>query len=226
MDCKLCISHLEKAYHRLVVALGHVASTLSCNPHNYTVHLISLFLFLLFLSFTKGKKLSAHIDRTVDEMHWPPGSNHQDTQEPLPKSAATTSSSKSGFHELKSVSPSSGKKSDDTDSEDGDVLSLENERCCREKNSFDLSVLIGEAHSLIRFSLFHRVPPESDSQDLAALPLSDSSSDTSEDECPDGKPIEIELVQERKGSHEDVGVKPPKISNILQPQHQTVTMEY
>lgn len=185
------------------------------------------YLFVSY-SFKKGKKLSASIDRTVDEMHWPPGSNHRDTPAPSPKLAATASSSKAGFYELKSASPLSGKKDDDTDSED-DTVPLDNERFYHQKNSFDLSVLIGEAHSFIRFSLFDRVPPESDSKDLAALPLSDSSSDTSEDEHPSSGQREMESgekLQERKGSHEDVMVKPPKISNTLQPQHQSVTMEY
>ena len=83
--------------------------------------------------------------------------------------AATASPSKTGFYELKSASPLSEKKDDGTDSEEDAVL-LENKM---QKNSFDISVLIGDAHSLIRFSPFHRVPPKSDSKDLASLPLSD-----------------------------------------------------
>ena len=162
-------------------------------------------------------------------MRWPPGSTRQATQASLCQPAASaTASSKAGFYELKSVSPSSGKKDDGTDSED-DAVPSENESRYHERNSFDLSVLIGDAHSLIRFSLFHRVPSESDGQDLAALSLSDSSSDTSEDEHTNGEQKEMESsekIQERKGSHEDVKVKPPKMSNIVQPQHQTVTMEY
>ena len=87
-----------------------------------------------------------------------------------------------------------------------------------QKNSFDCSVLIVDAHSLTRLSLFHRVTPESDSRDLAALPLSDSSSDTSENEQPGSEQRELESgekIQEKlKGSHEDIMVKPPKISSL------------
>lgn len=103
-------------------------------------------------------------------MHWPPGSNHQDTQAPSPNLAATASPSKTGLYELKSASPLSEKKDDDTDSEE-DAVPLENKM---QKNSFDnISVLISDVHSLIRFSPFHCVPPKTDSKDLASLPLSD-----------------------------------------------------
>lgn len=83
--------------------------------------------------------------------------------------AATASPSKTGLYELKSASPLSGKKDDDTDSEE-DAVPLENKM---QKNSFDISVLIGDAHSLVRFSPFHCVPPKTGSKDLASLPLSD-----------------------------------------------------
>ena len=93
--------------------------------------------------------MSVRINRTVSEMHWPPGSNHQDTQAPSPNLAATASPSKTGFYELKSASPLSEKKDDGTDSEEDAVL-LENKM---QKNSFDISVLIGDAQSYSIFTL-------------------------------------------------------------------------
>lgn len=163
----------------------------------------------------------------MKEMCWPPGfGRHASSEVPPPNQgpqiqSKSFSTSKATFHELKSVSL------EETDSvEDADYLDYHAKR-----NSFDLSVLIGDAHSLIRFSVYSRVPSES--EDLATAPLSDSSSSqSSEDEhLADGK-TEVKSGEkssvDKESKFEDVGVKiklPPKISNM--PKHQTtVILEY
>ena len=173
-------------------------------------------------------------------MSWPPGSGQQ-TSTPAPVIAesasylpVTSSSSKVALIELKSVSPSSGKDAEDTDSEK-DAKYLENDSHYSERNSFDLSVLISDAHSLIRFSVFNRIPSATDGRDLATAPLSDSSSDSSEDERLKSDKIGMKATEKSaggEGSHEHVEVKvklPPKIHNVsqeVQPEHHTVTLEY
>ena len=156
----------------------------------------------------------------MSELLWPPGS----TKPHQAKTATQDTSSKAGFHELKSSSESQI-KDDDTDS-DEDREYLKRKENYDNRNSHDLSVLIGDAHSRIKFSLFSRVPPESDNQDLANLPLSDSESSEDEEEEGDKGKSETGGL-----SHEDVQVKMKKISNISATetqaqQHTTVTLEY
>lgn len=125
---------------------------------------------------------------------------------------------KGGLHKSKSPSPSD-KESKSSDSEE-DTEELGNEEDYSQRNSFDLSVLIGDAHSLIRFSLYTRVHSKSEDRDLANLPLSDSSSESSDDEQADSGKTEEE-------SHGSVHVKLKKKSNVPEGQHHTtVTLEY
>ena len=82
----------------------------------------------------------------MDELVWPPGSL---ATPPATSGASHQSSpSKAGFHELKSIVSTSDEKSEDIASDnDNDSSDDESDRSTR--TSYNLSVLIGDAHSLI-----------------------------------------------------------------------------
>ena len=75
---------------------------------------------------------------------------------------------------------------------------------------FDLSVLVGDAHSLFRFTMFDRVPPK---------PVVKKGK----------KKKELTVKTDDKESHEDTQVKPkllPKVQNDPPPENLSVTIEY
>ena len=176
-------------------------------------------------------KQSVYIDRTVDELVWPPWSESTQRTTTIAPHQSSSAKVAAGFHELKSMASTSElKEAADTASEKDDELG-DNESENSKRSSFDLSVLIGDAHSLIRFSVFNRIVSESTGEDLANLPLSESSSD-SEDEHSEVDKTKMDPGKSREGEKEweDVEVKTkllPKRSNVHGHQQETsVTMEY
>ena len=75
-------------------------------------------------------------------MEWPTKSSVVESQQPAVLSQAESSSSKAALIELK---PSS---------------SVAERESTSDRSAFDFSVLVGDAHSLFRFTMFARVPPE------------------------------------------------------------------
>lgn len=148
-------------------------------------------------SFTNEKRQCVRVDRTLDKIVWPTKSNVAQTTPPAVASEASfaSTSSKAALIELKPA-----------------VSTAERDNRGGEKGatSFDLSVLIGDAHSLIRFTMYTRVPPQP--------------------KVKKGKK-EVEPSEEKpadKGSGEDVEVKAkllPKVQNEPHPETLSVTME-
>ena len=130
---------------------------------------------------------------------WLTKSSAAEYQQPLDVSPqADSSSSKAALIELKPTSSESAAESE----------------CRSEASSFDLSVLVGDAHSLFRFTMFTRVPPEPKAGKKAK------------------KKVESSEKKESFKGHEDVGVKTkllPKVPNEPQnstPENLSVTIEH
>ena len=138
------------------------------------------------------------VDRTQDKMVWAtksssaPGKSEQppatDVSLQLPSSSAEAT--------LIELKPSSSAP----ESDDGG----------QKRASYDLSVLIGDAHSLFRFTMYNRVPPEP--------------------KVKKGKrKVEPSEKKEGQGSREDIEGKTkllPKVQNDPQPGNLSVPIEY
>ena len=129
-------------------------------------------------------------------MVWPTKSNVTETQQLLDVSSQVqSSSSKAALIELKPTTSA-------VESDGG-----------RERSS-DFSVLVGDAHSLFRFTMFTRVPPEPKAAKKAK------------------KKTELSEKKKSEKSGEDVGLIPnllPKVPNEPQksiPENLSVTIEH
>lgn len=147
-------------------------------------------------SFAREKKQCARVDRTLDKMVWPMKSSVTGTQQPPDVSPLVqSSSSKAALIEIKPTT-SAAAESDDRS----------------ERSSFnDLSVLVGDAHSLFRFTMFIRVPPEPKTAKKAK------------------KKTELSEKKESEKSGEDVTKLLPKVPNEPQksiPDNLCVTIEH
>ena len=144
------------------------------------------------ISFRKEKKQHLRVDRTVDKIVWPTKSNtDKSTQPPTVTSepSPTSTSSKAALVELRPVSATT--ESDNGGGERG------------------TSVLVGDAHSLICFTMYTRVPPQP--------------------KVKRGKKEVETREKEDKVSTEEVEVKLkllPKVQNEPQPENLSVTIEY
>lgn len=150
----------------------------------------------LFLSsFRNEKKQHVRVDRTVDKIVWPTklSGDGTSTQPPAVSSepSPTSISTKAALIELRPVTESGTEG-------------------VKQGTSFNLSVLVGDAHSLIRFTMYTRVPPQPKVKKGK-------------------KEVESSEKKESKVSNEEVEVKPkllPKVQNEPQPENLSVTIEY
>ena len=135
------------------------------------------------------------VDRTLDKMTWTTNSS-SDVKTELSPSTTTDVPPDAATATLIEVKPSSSEAEGDT--------GVEKPAC------FDLPVLVGDAHSLFRFTMFDRVPPK---------PVVKKGK----------KRKELNVKTEDNGSHEDTEVKSKllsKVQNDPPPESLSVTIEY
>lgn len=145
-------------------------------------------------SFKNEKSQRARVDRTLDKIDWPTkSSNPTKTDEPPTSDVSvqvTTTSSEAVLIELTPRSVTH-------EGDDGDKMST----------YFNLPVLIGDAHSLFRFTMYTRIPPEP--------------------KMKKGKK-KVQPSEKKGEASQDVEVKTkllPKVQNEPQPENLSVTIE-
>ena len=136
------------------------------------------------------------VDRTQDEMTWPTNSSSDVKAQDVPVTdmpgPVSASSSKATLIEVKPGS-----------AEEESGIGMDRPA------SFDLPVLVGDAHSLFRFTMFDRVPPKHVVKKGK-------------------KKKELAVKTDDKESHGDTQVKPkllPKVQNDPPPENLSVTMD-